>query len=258
MTVLRPVKFSTRISRPVTSKCVYFCNKLSRLRFLNNWTIIQRLLLECFQKHKIFPYDVIIISIKFLSKATTFYSSYRPHPKDGESDVFSLFTTLVPGSFQGLWSQVLFVDSPVLARVYSSPGRGVLQSSLGGTPARIGVPPVGDGVPPHLAKTGIPPSARNGVPTSGQVTLRVVCLVRFLAEGFSCFTNKSSPANTPPPCGSNRDELCAYFVDGRYADWTDFCESYYTCIDRVYFGHNPCSPGLYSKPKMKLSLQIEN
>ena len=137
--------------------------------------------------------------------------------------------------------------------------RGVLQSSLGGYPqCELGYPPVGDGVPPCLARTGVPPSARNGVPISGQVTLRAVCLVRFLAEGFSCFTNKSSPANTPPPCGSNRDELCAYFVDGRYADWTDFCESYYTCIDKVYFGHNPCSPGMYSKPKMKLSLQIEN
>ena len=60
---------------------------------------------------------------------------------------------------------------------------------------------------------------------------------------FSQSIYKSSAANTPPPCGTNRDELCAYFVDGRYADIIDYCESYYTCIDQLYYGHNPCSPG---------------
>ena len=106
---------------------------------------------------------------------------YRPHPKDGEGDVFSLFTTRrgggyhspgffsrllvprpfwkggtpVPGSCPGHWSQVL---SQVLSRGYPSPGgqdrTGVLPSQvrMGYLPGqiRMGYPPP----PPRPGQAG--------------------------------------------------------------------------------------------------------
>ena len=70
----------------------------------------------------------------------SFRAIYRPHPKDGEGNVFSLFTTVVgrggdaapvPGSFPDHWSQIL-------SREYPSPrffSRSVIPGlSRGGTP----------------------------------------------------------------------------------------------------------------------------
>ena len=49
------------------------------------------------------------------------------------------------------------------------------------------------------------------------------------------------PENTPPPCGVFYD--CSGKEDGTYADEADNCQSYYTCKDGEFKGHNPCAEG---------------
>ena len=77
---------------------------------------------------------------------------------------------------------------------------------------------------------------------------QVNCLKRHKCPSFEKNWNACvffSPANTPAPCGTNRAEACAYFVEGRFADWVQSCEAYYTCNQGLYFGHNPCLGGMY-------------
>ena len=141
---------------------------------------------------------------------------YRPHPKDGEDHVFSLFTTGGGGGGGGLPPVRFPVPSPdsgprsflgvpqslvpcpfwgggtPVSVPMSYPGGGVPQSchrACWGSTSRTGVPPSQDwGInPPPSGMTGIPP-ARTGVPPPsnlGQVMPRAVRLVRFPAGGLS-------------------------------------------------------------------------
>ena len=93
----------------------------------------------------------------------------------------------VPGSFQGLWPQVLLGGGgiPVPAGGYPTPGQGSTQSWLGGGPRTA--------VPPNQERSGVPPSqnregtARTGLGHPlGQVTLRAVCFMQFPTGGLSC------------------------------------------------------------------------
>ena len=141
----------------------------------------------------------ILLSAKHFNKFVVYY---RPHPKDGEGNVFSLFTTRWrypsprcfprsflgggtsnPGSFPGHWSQVLSWG-------YPSPGwRGVPQSWLvEGTPGQ-GSPPLArsgwgtpwpgqDGVPPSQDRTGVPPPPQDRTAERALAMWQVVCLLR--------------------------------------------------------------------------------
>ena len=42
-------------------------------------------------------------------------------------------------------------------------------------------------------------------------------------------------------------------MEGRFADWVQNCEAYYTCNERLYFGHNPCLGGMYF-----LKIEVKN
>ena len=120
---------------------------------------------------------------------------YRPHPKDGEASVFSLFTTLgggggypsprffpwflVAGTFLGL-PQSWLGGTPVLAMgvPQSQSQTGVLQSWLGGGYPRTGYPP---GLRYPHGQDWVPPLP------PGQVMLWAVCLVRFHVGRLSCY-----------------------------------------------------------------------
>merc|ERR1711944_389924 len=55
-------------------------------------------------------------------------------------------------------------------------------------------------------------------------------------------------ANVEPPCGLNAD--CSKQADGKYA--ADECRSYYSCMNGVYLGHNPCPGGLKFNEKLQI------
>jgi len=50
------------------------------------------------------------------------------------------------------------------------------------------------------------------------------------------------PANVAAPCGEILD--CTGKADGRYADTDNNCESWYTCQDEKFLGHNFCPKGV--------------
>ena len=105
--------------------------------------------------------------------------NYRPHPKDGEGNVFSLFTPRgegVPRITQdggGSTPARLGWGYPSLVRMGGYPGQ-----------IRMGVPQPGMGYPSPIQGWGAPPPSRDGVPpwdrTAGVVldTQQAVCLLR--------------------------------------------------------------------------------
>merc|ERR1711976_221342 len=58
------------------------------------------------------------------------------------------------------------------------------------------------------------------------------------------------PTNTPPPCGVWKD--CSKKEGGTYPDLDVKCESYYTCKDGEFKGHNPCPPGLVYSDELEV------
>ncbi|KAH3890722.1 chitin-binding domain protein cbd-1-like isoform X3 [Dreissena polymorpha] len=47
--------------------------------------------------------------------------------------------------------------------------------------------------------------------------------------------------NVAPPCGLMVD--CSTQTDGRYPDTSNNCQSWYTCNDKKFLGHNFCPEG---------------
>ena len=108
---------------------------------------------------------------------------YRPHPKDRESNVFSLFTTGQGGGypslrfsspFPRLWSQVLSGGTPVFCSHVPSRGGGLSESChrscIGGTPRTRGTPqdwgnplPSQDWGTPPVPGTGVLPAPWQGL-----------------------------------------------------------------------------------------------
>ena len=141
-----------------------------------NILFLKRRLLSEFVANK-FKYRIVYRSFFYMSvsnrrKQENTNEAYRVHkmptfchsyPKDEEGNVFKLSTTggtEVPGSFQGLWSQVL-------SRGYPSPGQGYPR--IGGYP-RTGVT--------SLARTGVISSQDRGTPWDR------LCCGRYVSCGF--------------------------------------------------------------------------
>jgi len=49
------------------------------------------------------------------------------------------------------------------------------------------------------------------------------------------------PTNVAPPCGNLID--CTGKGDGQYPDMDQHCETWYTCLDEKFLGHNFCPEG---------------
>ncbi|PVD31459.1 hypothetical protein C0Q70_06871 [Pomacea canaliculata] len=62
------------------------------------------------------------------------------------------------------------------------------------------------------------------------------------AEVFNRDARRCDPATATTSC--THYNICETLADGKYADVTNGCQSYYTCFRQIFYGHNYCPGGL--------------